>query len=159
MKNSRGFGRAAIMAIVICGVVGIEAAAAQTLPLVVLPDGALDPRFGTGGIATTVGSVAALQPDGKIVVAGSGFGPTSLRQDFLLLRLNANGTSDGGFGTNGIVHTDFGGRIDRATALLRLQDGEIVAGGSIGSNRIDTPSDFGLARYSENGTSRGVVRT
>jgi hypothetical protein len=43
--------------------------------------------------------------------------------------------------------------------LLRLQDGEIVAGGSIGSNRIDTPSDFGLARYSENGTSRGVVRT
>jgi uncharacterized delta-60 repeat protein len=53
-----------------------------------LPDGGLDPTFGTDGVAEIPGrgtNAMALQPDGRIVIAGVGAG---------VLRLNADGTLD-----------------------------------------------------------------
>jgi uncharacterized delta-60 repeat protein len=61
--------------------------------------GNLDTSFGTNGIVTTAGSAsaAALQSDGKILVAGAtSNGPA-------VLRYNSNGTLDSSFGTAGQV--------------------------------------------------------
>ncbi|MGW5457378.1 calcium-binding protein [Streptomyces sp. NPDC003996] len=117
------------------------------------PDGSLDTSFGGGdGMVTTNpagpslqegGDARALvlQPDGKIVVAGE-VGQT--RFDFALIRYNADGSLDTGFGSNGIQRTDFGG-YDSAEALAVQSDGKIVAAGAGGGG-------FALARYNTNGT-------
>ncbi|MDX3640787.1 calcium-binding protein [Streptomyces sp. MB09-02B] len=114
--------------------------------------GTPDTSFGGDGVVTVdatpntqeAGGGArslALQSDGKIVVGGE-VGSTSF--DFLLMRLNADGTVDNGFGTAGIVRTDFGA-YDGVRALAIQSDGRIVAGGS-SDDRV------ALARYTANGT-------
>src|SRR4030095_1301139 len=73
-------------------------------------DGSLDSSFGTGGRVTTdIGGFSdtayavAVQPDGKIVAAGSA-NFTSTFSDFALARYNNDGTLDASFGK---VTTDF----------------------------------------------------
>jgi uncharacterized delta-60 repeat protein len=109
-------------------------------------DGSLDRTFGTGGVVITDfsgGSDAAwalvLQPDGKLVAAGVASG------DFGLVRYNADGSLDVGFGIGGKITTDFG-RDDRVNALAVQQDGKIVAAG------VADSLDFALARYHADGT-------
>ncbi len=66
-------------------------------------DGALDPTFGTNGIAqfpeqrSGSGHSLALDPDGRVVVAGSRGGT------LIVLRLLANGALDHSFGEGGVV--------------------------------------------------------
>src|SRR5215475_2173768 len=69
-------------------------------------NGGFDTTFGTGGKVTTdIGSPyeevtsVALQPDGKIVVAGGAV--LGLFNDFVLVRYNTNGALDITFGTGG----------------------------------------------------------
>jgi uncharacterized delta-60 repeat protein len=136
-----------------------------------LPNGALDPSFGTQGRVTTdfgsgrVGGAQALtlQPDGKIVVAGS---PTdaSGQIDIALLRYRSNGSLDPTFGSQGIVRTHIGsGRNDAAQALTLQPDGKIVVAGS--SADASGQVDIALLRYRSNGSldptfgSQGTVRT
>jgi uncharacterized delta-60 repeat protein len=122
-----------------------------------LRDGGTDTSFGTDGRATVaVGTrddkamAIAVQPDGKIVVAGlSNQGATS-GYDFALVRLLANGAVDSGFGNSGRVVTDFGGDNDRAFALLLMPDGSIVAAGQTNRTGV-TGLDFALARYAADG--------
>lgn len=116
-------------------------------------DGTLDSTFGTGGIVITpigIGNAQiaslALQPDGKIIAAGSA--SNGLNDDFALVRYDDKGTLDPTFGTGGIVTTDFSGGNDDANALRIQSDGKIVVAGSA-SNGTD---DFGLARYNADGT-------
>lgn len=132
--------------IVAAGSVGGEAAVARYNA-----DGSLDTTFGGDGMVTTDlapslqegGDLRALavQPDGKIVVAGE---VGSTRFDFVLVRYNTDGSLDTGFGTNGIQRTDFGD-YDSAEALAVQPDGKIVAAGSSGGRAA-------LARYNTNGT-------
>jgi len=83
----------------------------------------------------------ALQPDGKIVVAGS-----SSDGGFALARYHPDGSLDSSFGTEGVVLTDVGGE---ARALVLQADGKIVVAGSgAGSSN----ADFALARYNANGS-------
>jgi len=138
------------------------------------PDGSLDAGFGAGGIVTTSfpgqGSYAfalALQPDGKIVAAGTDFvdfsSEDSSDTDFALARYNPDGSPDAGFGAGGQVTTDFDGFNDDALAVLVQPDGRIVAVGSA-KNPLDF-YDFALARYQPDGRidtsfgTRGKVRT
>jgi uncharacterized delta-60 repeat protein len=124
------------------------------------PNGSLDTSFGDGGIVTTTfpqGSYAfdvALQPDGKIIVAGTvfvAFDPgESSDTDFALARYNTNGTPDVTFGNGGQVSTDFVGFEDDAFSVLIQPDGKIVAVGS--ANDPATFYDFAAARYLSNGT-------
>jgi uncharacterized delta-60 repeat protein len=119
-------------------------------------DGALDTTFGNGGkVVTSVGSgsdeayAIALQADGKIVVAGgSSQGASGI--DFVLLRYNADGSLDAGFGTGGKVTTSFGNQTDRAYAVVIQSDNRIVVGGETtqGANGVD----FALARYLGDGS-------
>ena len=71
----------------------------------------------------------AIQADGKIVAAGSGF-PAQVRPlDFALARYNRDGTLDSTFGDGGKVLTTFEpNSIDGANAVLIQPDGKIVAG-------------------------------
>ena len=75
-------------------------------------NGSLDTSFGNGGkVTTAIGSAAAavsalaVQPDGKIVGAGSGF--VNSKEEFTLARYNANGSTDTSFGSGGVVRTAF----------------------------------------------------
>jgi uncharacterized delta-60 repeat protein len=137
------------------------------------PDGSLDASFGNGGIVTTnfgFGSYAfglALQPDGKVIAAGTVFvdfsTDDSSNTDFGLARYNPDGTLDASFGNGGLVLTDFAGYNDDALAVLLQPDGKIVAAGS--AKDPFTYYDFALARYLPDGTldtafgKGGKVRT
>jgi uncharacterized delta-60 repeat protein len=124
------------------------------------PNGSLDRSFGNGGIVTTVfpqGSYAfdmALQPDGKIIAAGTvfvNFDPGEQSDtDFALARYNPDGSLDTTFGNGGMVSTDFIGMEDDAFSVLIQPDGKIVAVGS--ANEGANYYDFAAVRYLNNGT-------
>src|SRR5262245_22305450 len=90
--------------------------------------GSLDTTFGAGGkLAPAVGFVAqdvAVQPDGKTVLVGEH------NNNFAIARLNANGTRDLGFGSNGngIVTLHFDGNAEADRVLIQ-PDGKILIGG------------------------------
>ncbi len=117
------------------------------------PDGSLDATFdGDGKLTTNFGSgnnfgtSTAVQPDGKIVVAGYSNGATI---DFVLARYNADGSLDTTFDGDGKVTTAIGISTDQAYSVAIQPDGKIVAAGysQIGSN-----NDFALARYNPDGS-------
>jgi uncharacterized delta-60 repeat protein len=85
-----------------------------------------------------IASDAALEPNGRIVLAGTASSATN--NDFALARLLPDGKLDLGFGNGGRQITDFGGTDDRVTTILRASDGRIVLVGSSGNN-------VALARY------------
>jgi uncharacterized delta-60 repeat protein len=97
--------------------------------------GTPDAGFGTAGTAvhdTDLNAVAhgmALQPDGKIVVAG--FGADGGDADFVLRRLNEDGTADDNLVQEGRFVADFFGAADVANAVVIQGDGKIVTAGSV----------------------------
>ena len=99
-------------------------------------NGRRDPHFGNDGYkildlegVDNVARALALQPDGKIIVAGEIFDPNHGSYDFALVRLDASGQLDMGFG-GGVVATDlFSHKDDRAYAVAVQADGKVVAGG------------------------------
>src|SRR5438046_7444429 len=123
------------------------------------PNGSLDRSFGSGGIVTTTfpeGSYAfdvALQPDGKIIAAGTvfvDFNPGDISDtDFALARYNSDGSLDTTFGNGGTVMTDYFGFEDDDFSVLIQPDGKIVAVGS--PNNPATFYDFPSARYLSTG--------
>jgi uncharacterized delta-60 repeat protein len=119
--------------------------------------GSLDPTFdGDGRVTTDFGGRSdgaddvAIQADGKIVAAGSGF-PVALRlADFALARYNRDGSLDATFGAGGRVLTTFApNSIEGANALVIQPDGKIVAAGSTRSGQRRA---FAVARYLTNGS-------
>jgi uncharacterized delta-60 repeat protein len=105
------------------------------------PDGQLDPSFGDGGIATVPignasgldsGAALALQPDGKIVAAGTGQANGKL--EFAAVRLDTNGTPDPTFGSNGVALVSIGATAI-ANAVAIQPNGDVVLGGSAASGR------------------------
>ncbi len=119
-------------------------------------DGTLDTNFASGGAFTFQGtgfdsiSAIAVQSDGKIIAAGSSSGDTS---DYIVFRLNADGSLDSSFGTNGMATIHFGGNsADFAEGVLIQPDGKIVVGGTTSVNSQTTGQDFGLARLNSNGS-------
>ncbi len=123
------------------------------------PNGTLDPSFGQGGIVLVdfvggydEGLSVALQPDGKIVIAGRADRAAG-NADFGIARLNANGSRDGTFGWGGIVMTDFFGGADTVLGVAVQVDGKIVAAGF--AYRTANNSEFALARYNANGSRDG----
>jgi uncharacterized delta-60 repeat protein len=125
-----------------------------TPPVTGLPPGTLDPGFGAGGrVITDMGGhdmvpMLAIQPDGKIVAAGS-IGPIG-SNDFGLARYHPDGTLDGTFGIGGRVSTDFAGLDDGAQAVVLQPDCKIIAVGQANGRSGD--GDFGLARYNPDGS-------
>jgi uncharacterized delta-60 repeat protein len=100
-----------------------------------LAGGGLDAAFGSGGfVLVDAGSSeevrgVALQPDGKIVVAGETSCTTS--RCFTALRLNPDGTPDAGFGSGGVARHEFRLEASWAHAVAVDPDGRIVLAGTI----------------------------
>ena len=122
------------------------------------PAGALNGRFGIGGVVTTgfSGSGAssdearavAIDSNGKIVVAGHAYNGTD--DDTALARYNANGSLDAGFGTNGRVISDLStSNRDHARAVAIDSNGKIVVAGYAYNG---TDDDIAVARYNANGS-------
>jgi uncharacterized delta-60 repeat protein len=109
------------------------------------PDGSPAGLSLTSISGTDYGADVALQPDGKIVVAGSA---ADGQGDFLLARYNTIGSPDASFSHDGIQTTDFGGG-DGAGGVAVQADGKIVAVGQ-------AAGDFALARY-EGGSVSGTA--
>lgn len=122
-------------------------------------DGSLDTAFGNGGkvVADFAGDAdraeaLLVQADGRIVVGGeanTGTGAGGTGVDFALLRLNADGSLDAGFGAQGKVMTPVsastGTDVLRGLAIEGVQgEGRIVAVGGEG--------DFRAVRYHPDGS-------
>jgi len=117
-------------------------------------DGSLDNTFGINGIVTTRGFMrndfgygVVMQPDGKIVVAG-----TSWRNgwDVLVMRFNSDGTPDMSFGSYGAVVYDSGSD-DGSYGIALQQDGKIVVVGYKFSLGLPV-HDALIVRYNSDGT-------
>lgn len=107
------------------------------------PNGSLDATFDGDGTATIDFGVTAdlaggavLQPDGKIVVAGS----TQAGGDVAVGRLNANGSPDTTFGSGGKATVDFGAATF-GFAVALVPNGRIVVAG-----QRTAGNDFAVAR-------------
>ena len=93
--------------------------------------GDLDPSFDGDGVAAIdwggddVARSLAIQPDGKIVVVGTGF---AAPVDLGLSRLSVDGAPDGGFSGDGRAAYALGGDEDGSAVTLQ-PDGKIVAVG------------------------------
>ncbi len=128
-------------------------------------NGSLDTSFnGTGKVTTNIGTrgeqgkAMALQPDGKIILAGYTDGGPSTGNDFAVVRYTTAGALDTSFNGSGMVVTAITNTADEARAVMVQADGKIiVAGGADG--------DFALARYLSDGSldstilGTGSVRT
>ena len=118
-------------------------------------DGSLDPGFGSGGIVVSPVSTGnmsdqahgmAVQPDGKILVAGND------DLDFEIARYNIDGTLDTTFDADGMVRTSVENSSDSARAILVQGDGKILVAGygfhQVGGNEFH--ANLVLARYNAN---------
>ena len=127
--------------VVVCGVRDNTSSTAYKCVLLrFTAPGALDPTFGTGGVATfdtTPGSNfevlyrVRIQSDGKIVAVGTSNGA------MLALRVLSDGTLDPSFGTNGLTTVNVGNTGSSAFAfrLAIAADGKIILAGTTSSPR------------------------
>ncbi len=134
------------------------------------PNGSLDTSFDGDGIFTVSGighpDSIAIQPDGKIVTAGS-ISLDFFSSDFCIVRVNPNGGLDTTFDTDGkaivSISDPSAGNTDLAFAIALQTDGKIVVGGE--SDFLNTARDFTLARLNPDGSldttfdGDGKVRT
>lgn len=112
-------------------------------------DGTLDSTFGTAGkmdfssgwIKSFVKDIK-IQQDGKIVMGGYRWNNST--GDFLMVRLNANGSFDTTFGTNGIAIID-GGQTEVAESFDIDSNGDYMISGYI-------EDDFAMAKVKSDGT-------
>ncbi len=106
-------------------------------------DGKLNTPFGS---TTDTANAVAIQPDGKIIVAGSTYNGTN--DDFALARYNVDGSLDASFSFDGKRTSAFGSGKDVARGVALQADGKIVVAGSINNGTND---DFGIARFDGDG--------
>lgn len=117
-------------------------------------DGTLDNTFGSSGkVLTTLGSAnivaqsALLQPDGKIVVAGSAREGGKSRM--MILRYTAAGSLDNTFSSDGTVTMEVGSLNDYGTSVAIQQDNKIIVGGYSEEAVYD---NFALLRLNTDGS-------
>jgi len=121
-------------------------------------DGSVDTSFnGTGTVFTQIGSspcayAVAIQPDGKIVVAGTAY--LSPLHEFALARYTTTGALDLSFGHNGTVMSvssiHYAGNY--AYAMVIQPDGKIVLAGRGTSDANSDHYGIDLARFNSDGS-------
>ncbi|MCC2955192.1 hypothetical protein LK542_06110 [Massilia sp. IC2-477] len=128
------------------------------------PDGSYDTSFGTGGKvflraavgvdAVDTGTSMALLPNGKILVGGyvnsTATSPGST-YDGMLMRLNANGSLDTGFGTNGVVRVPGTPNQDYVFRVVAQDDGSVLTLGITGGV-TSTNGDVTITRFRPDGS-------
>lgn len=117
-------------------------------------DGSLDNSFdGDGKVQINFGASSPssandliLDPNGRIVLAG--FATIASKNQFAIARLNANGSLDNSFDSDGKMAFPVGSYADRSYGLALQADGKLVLAGSSSTGNID---HFALARVNANG--------
>jgi uncharacterized delta-60 repeat protein len=126
-----------------------------------LPDGSPDATFGIGGKTTIAFDLAANgtdfgcgileQSNGKLMIAGTSLGPAAPAYELAtIVRLNADGTPDAGFGLVGKRIYDFGQSVPSGQLFNRIekQGEKIVLGGAL--NSVDNDHiDMVVARITD----------
>jgi uncharacterized delta-60 repeat protein len=120
-------------------------------------DGSLDNGFGIGGIVITqvsflsTATAIAIQPDGKIVAAGTYHtGDFANIYHMAIARYHVDGRIDSTFGTDGLVTPELGFS-EEINDMVLQPDGKIIVAGAI-SNDLSGVESFMLARFNSNGT-------
>ena len=157
LSNANFWGRAVAIQpdgkIVVVGI-SYTAKKCDVLTLRYNADGSLDKAFGEDGVAPSScppgghdwGRSIAIQPDGKIIVAGNT--RSGEKRNAILLRYDVNGKPDASFGIGGIVSSTVYRRY-WGQALALLQDGKIVTVG----NSVSGPKyEASVVRYNGDGT-------
>ncbi len=118
------------------------------------PDGTADPTFGQAGVLRLNSGPArldgisglAVQPDGRLLVIGA--------VGAKVVRLNANGGLDAGFGTGGFATTTLPGKGLMATGITLAADGRLVVACTSITGAAQTPGVV-ILRYSPDGKPDG----
>jgi uncharacterized delta-60 repeat protein len=136
-----------------------------------MPDGTLDTSFGGSGVvstdlraapsATEFASDLVIQPDGKLLVAGT-VGTYTARYNYsqvALLRYQATGELDRSFGHCGMTTSQaIGRRAESGAGLVRQADGKaVVAVAGIDVDDFSARGDFYLLRYLNDGPSQNCL--
>jgi uncharacterized delta-60 repeat protein len=117
-------------------------------------DGEPDPSFSGDGVQTTeiaagadsdTAAAVAIQPDGKILVAGGTDNSATTGVDFAVVRYDSSGNLDPTFDGDGIQTAALSDGTDTLRTVLVQQNGRIVLAGS-GNSR------FELVRYESDGS-------
>ncbi len=107
-------------------------------------NGSIDATFNfdapTYGTATDM----LVQRDGKIILVGTGYNPTTYQSNFTLFRCHADGNLDNAFGTNGKVITQLPLLYEYYGKIAQQNDGKILA---CGYSKIGSQFHFNLIRY------------
>lgn len=116
----------------------------------------LDPAFGVQGIVITDFGVAddeasalAVQPDGKILLAG--FSSNSAVKDIAVVRYLDDGMLDTSFHTTGYVTFNVGDGNAVARALAVQEDGKIIIAGNLDNGANEASSEIFLTRLTAEG--------
>ena len=120
-----------------------------------LPNGSADASFnGTGYVITSISgnldfaNSLVVQPDGKIVVAGTKSDASGINDDFVLVRYTNTGGLDSGFNGSGIQTTSIGAGRDYAGSIALQDDGKLIVAGS---SQQGGGNDMVVARYTSSG--------
>lgn len=92
------------------------------------------------------GSSVAIQTDGKILLAGRSL--TGYANNLTLIRYNADGSLDSGFGKDGLVNIDSGNGGEGDWSLIIQNDGKILVAGEARASS----DGYALARFNANGS-------
>jgi uncharacterized delta-60 repeat protein len=118
-----------------------------------LADGTIDSSFGVNGISIPpvnqdddAANDIALQPDGKIVLAGYTYSVISFA-DKLVVRLDTSGNPDPTFGVSGIVTSNPVNNDCFSTGVLIQPDGKIITTG----RAYSATSNFLVSRFNTDG--------
>lgn len=116
----------------------------------------LDPSFGEQGVVVTDFGIAddeasamAVQPDGKILLAG--FSSNSVLKDVAVARYLSDGKLDPGFHTTGYVTFNIGEGNAQARAIAVQQDGKIVVVGNYDNGANEASTEIFLVRLTDEG--------
>ena len=120
-------------------------------------DGRKDLSFGKGGVSEIRFSdgfdqayAMALQPDGKIVLAGSS-DSNNEKTPFAVARINSDGSLDETFGDGGKFTLNFFGTDNEVRSVALQSDGKILLAGWA-DRKEPGPEIFALARLNSNGS-------
>lgn len=111
-------------------------------------DGRVSFEYGTLGRVPTVVNGAAIDPQGRILIAGTD------EKDAVLVRLTGDGTVDPTFGDEGLVTIDQGSFSDSFLKVVPRADGSLVVLGHTSPEAIATPT---LTFLDEHGSRNAAV--
>ncbi|MBS1685977.1 MAG: T9SS type A sorting domain-containing protein [Bacteroidetes bacterium] len=118
-------------------------------------DGTMDQSFGNGGtvsgsISNEWGHTLAIQPDGKIILAGDSGLPSKVA---VLRRFMPDGSTDVSFGNAGKVSKRIDSLWVNYNSVLIQPDGKIMAGGvRVGQDQLYSIPHLMIDRYNTDGT-------